>query len=158
MLFAKNPSPPDGGAAARHIIDSAAFSPFWGVVLSEIAAMASPEQLYGFFLGVGRRMAELHSVGGVQHLDRLSDRINGFWDSLGWGQVSFELDDEGMDIIHIGVPGSLEGDRSGVWPQIAPAVLEGAYDAWFRQMGSADRLHTRVVAASEGRVDLRHGL
>jgi hypothetical protein len=158
MLFTKTPAFSDHGEVAPHLMGGVAITQLTGAMLAEIAGMASPEELRGFFVAVGTRLAALQPARDLKRLDQLADRINGFWQALGWGHVSFELDDEGMDISHEGMPATLESDTANVWAKAAPAILEGAYDAWCREMGSNGRLHTFVRREGGGRIELRHGV
>lgn len=158
MSFNMPATPAAERAIARQLLDSAALSQFTGILLAEIAGAASEQQLRGFFLAVGRKLAALRPADDIDDIEALVERMNGLWDSLGWGQVALEVDDEGIDLFHLGMPTTLEGDNAGIWPAIAPVILEGAYDAWFRHMGSGERLSTRLLRQVEGRIELRHGI
>ncbi|BBC71894.1 conserved hypothetical protein [Altererythrobacter sp. B11] len=128
------------------------------LMLEEIAGCGTAEQCRGLLVAIGRRLAGLLPVANEAELAVLAERINGFWATLKWGSVGFELDDEGIDIIHRGLPPP-ERDQLQDWGELLPPVLEGAYDHWFRQMGSdSTRLHTRVIRTAAGQVELRHGL
>ena len=131
---------------------------FTSLILAEIAAAASPEQMEGFFLSVGGRLAASYPIGEVRDLETVTQHINLVWHAFNWGQVRFEVDDEGIDIFHADMPGSLEGDAQSLWPKAAPMILVGAYDGWFRQAGSGDRFHTAIRHYGDTLVELRHGI
>ena len=138
-----------GGEAAQRFVS---------LILGEIASTATAEQMQGFFRAVGSRIAKNHPIADARDMDRLTRHGNMVWDRLHWGSVRFELDDEGIDIFHEGLPDGLEGDADGIWAGVAPFILEGAYDAWFRQMGSGERLNTRISRSQGGHIELRHGI
>ena len=131
---------------------------FVSLMLAEIASAATAEQMQGFFRAIGARLAKSHPIDNARNMDRLTQHGNMVWDRLHWGSVRFELDDEGIDIFHHGLPEKLEGDADGIWAKVAPFILEGAYDAWFRQMGSGERLRTRISRSQDGHIELRHGI
>lgn len=126
-------------------------------LLAEIADASSEEQAAGFFGAVGARIAALMSLDGIEDADELTARINGLWDALGWGQVALDFDDNGIDIHHRDLPALLADDRAPLWHRAAPAVLAGAYHAWFRALGSGVHLSTRVLRVSPQQIALRHG-
>lgn len=124
---------------------------------AEIHAEASPAQAHGFFVAAGQRMAQGLDLGTVRDLDVLAQQINAFWARCGWGRVSLEPGDTGITVIHRGVPLTLAGDGAGLWPRLIVAVLEGAYDAWFRQLGSGPGLVTRLVREDADAIEFHHG-
>lgn len=126
-------------------------------MIGEISESATDEQAKGFFNAVGARVASLLPLAGVDDADELVAQMNALWDALGWGRVSLELDDEGIDIFHSGLPAVLDADDDGLWMKAAPHILEGAYESWFRGLGSGPRLTTRLTRAAPGLVELRHG-
>src|SRR3546814_16520367 len=67
------------------------------------------------FRAVGSRLAKSHPIVNAKYMDRLTQHGNLVWDRLHWGSVRFELDDEGIDIFHDGLPERLEGDADGIW-------------------------------------------
>lgn len=158
MLFTKTPAKSESDEIVRHLLGGAGVSQFASVLLAEIAEAASEDQLRAFFGAVGRRIAALQPAEGIRKLDAMVDNVNALWTRLGWGQAEFELDDDGIDIHHVGLPASLDGDDTAIWARTAPFVLEGAYDMWFRQMGSTARLRTSILRSEGGLVELRHGL
>ena len=127
------------------------------VTAAEIFASAPPAQARGFYAAVGHRLAAHVDVGLVFDVDALVARINRFWSAMGWGEASLELGDDAIFIRHRGLPEGLDVDVGGHWPTMAAAILEGAYDAWFRALGSDAQLRTRVMEWRDGVVQLRHG-
>ena len=128
------------------------------LLLSEIGAVTSPEQHRGLLVAVGRRMAASSKLADVSHLDNLAEHANRLWQSLNWGSAGFEMDDEGIDIVHRDLPVA-SNEHLANWEDILPAILEGAYSEWFEQIGgSAGTLHTRITRQVPGEVEIRHGL
>lgn len=129
------------------------------LLFDEFQATASAEQRRGLHVALGRRVAGLIALPSDADLDTIAARINRLWASLNWGSVGFELDNEGIDIVHRGLP--VNGrDRLQDWEALMPPILEGAYGAWFEAIGGgpSDRLRTRVIGQRSGEVELRHGL
>jgi hypothetical protein len=124
---------------------------------AEIMAEARPEQVHGFYVAAGRRLAAQVDLADSRDLDAVADRINALWTQCGWGQARLSATDTGIRIVHRGAPPSLEGDAAGHWPSLFSALLEGAYDAWFRQLGSGPALTTRLVRRDSDLVELHHG-
>jgi hypothetical protein len=124
---------------------------------AEILETASPAETCGFYTAVGRRIAGLIDVAGVSDLDVLAHRINALMGLLGWGRVSLEFDETGILVRHRGAPQALEADLAGIWPLLLPALLEGAYDTWFRALGSGPVLVTRVLRQGGDLIELHHG-
>lgn len=158
MLFTKDFPVPGEQDAVMFSTGNDPFARLLSVMLGEIASAAKADQMQGFFLAVGKRLADGYPVGPARAMDRLIQHSNMVWQMLGMGQVRFELDDEGIDIFHHGLPAKLEGDGEGVWAKAAPFILQGAYDSWFRQMGSGERLKTAILRAESGGIELRHGI
>jgi hypothetical protein len=125
---------------------------------AEVCAEASPEAVHGFYAAVGRRLATLINLADVQDIDALADRINGLWLACGCGQVRFQAVDTGIKMIHRGAPTAIEGDQPGYWALLFPAILAGAYDAWFRQLGSGQALSTRILRHEGDVIELHHGV
>jgi len=124
---------------------------------AEVCGAASPEQADAFFTAVGARLAGLLRVDDIGAIEMLAGRVNQFWQTLGLGDVDMTLTQDGVRIRHHGMPETLEGDFDGCWATMAPALLKGAYDAWFRAIGSGESLHTELLGWEDGVVDLHHG-
>ncbi len=126
-------------------------------MIGEVSEGATDEQARGFFNAVGTRLAAMLPLAEVDDADELVAQMNGLWDALGLGRVGLELDDEGIDIIHSDLPVVLDAGDDGLWMKAAPHILEGAYESWFRSLGSGATLTTRLTRAAPGLVELRHG-
>jgi hypothetical protein len=158
MLFVKSFPVAEGQDMALLGHDREAIARFASLLLTEIAATATDEQMSGFFLSIGKRLAASYPTGNVRELERLTQHANLVWQAFNWGHVRFDMDDEGIDIFHEDLPRSLEGDAQGLWSRAAPLILQGAYDAWFRQVAGGGRLSTSIQRHEAGRVELRHGI
>ncbi len=126
-------------------------------MISEVDEGATDEQLQGFFHAVGGRIAAMRPLADLEDLDDIVGQINLFWSGMGWGSVILELDDEGIDIHHSGMPAGLDGNPRDGWAKVAPLLLEGVYESWFRSLGSGPTLTTHVQRISADRIELRHG-
>lgn len=125
-------------------------------LIAKIREITSEDEAQGFFVAIGRRIAARLSMDGAENAQDIAARINGFWDEMGWGEAVLQFDDEGVDILHRNL-----SQRSGLddhGSETMGHVLQGAYDSWFRSLGSGPRLRTRVTQLSEGTIELRHGL
>ena len=118
---------------------------------------AVPEaQAKGFFLAIGKRLAELETLDGVNDASALRTRLNAFWNALGWGEAEIVVGDDTIIVHHRGLPKAVAPDRGQHWAKMLQAVLEGAYDSWFRMLGSGPALVT--TASWKGDTfELRHG-
>lgn len=143
--------------AAPQAPDVAGLSLLTALTASEIFKSATAAQARGFYVAVGKRIASLAPVEDISDLDALTQRINRVWHAMHWGEASLSMDDEGIIVHHHGMPDALEGDLEGHWPDVKNAILEGAYDGWFRTLGSGPQLKTWIVHTHEGQIELRHG-
>lgn len=126
------------------------------VMMAEVHRSATEEQARGFFHSLGGRIAAMVSVDDIQGLDSLCERINMLWAQLGFGNVEMTLDDDGIDLRHSDAPHMPPPDNDDLWSTMVGPLLEGAYDSWFRTLGSSASLRTRVVKEGEGCIELRH--
>ena len=124
---------------------------------AEIFAEAQPEQVHGFYVAVGRRLSTLVEVGDVRDLDEFAMRVNALWEACGCGHTRLQEVETGIKVTHRGAPVSIEGDQAGYWARLFPALIEGAYDAWFRQLGSGALLSTRIIRHEGDLIELHHG-
>jgi hypothetical protein len=129
-----------------------------GAMVAEVRSGATEDQARGFFNTVGERLARMAPMDDVEDADVLRDRINALWSTIDFGRVAFRFDDQGIDIHHEGLPHVLGTEDDGLWTAVLGQILEGAYGAWFRSLGSGSHLHTRVTGWTDQGVDLRHGL
>lgn len=130
--------------------------PLLTAIIAEVGTSATEDQVHGFFHAVGSRIAALAPVDDIEDADALVDRINALWARLGWGSAAMLIDDAGIDIHHHGVPHMPEGRDDKAWMAAIGPLLQGAYESWFRSMGSGPALRTRVIGQSEDVVELRH--
>jgi len=128
-----------------------------GALIAEIIDEANEDQWAGFFQATGGRLAAQLSLERIEDARDLVHEINGLWHTLGWGDVSLEFDDEGVDIFHNNLPRSLGSDDDGGWVKVAPHILVGAYEGWFRSLGSGSHLRTKILRQTADLVQLRHG-
>lgn len=124
---------------------------------AEIFGEAGAAQAQGFYTAIGRRLAATVDLHAVRDLDGLSDRVNSVWGACGLGHVRIRTAESGIRVTHRGAPATIEGDSAGHWAALFPALLEGAYDAWFRQLGSGPALVTRIVRHDGDLIELHHG-
>jgi len=124
---------------------------------SEVFGTATRGQADAFFGAVGRRIASLLQVADISDGDALMARINRLWRTLGWGEAQLRMTDDAIMIQHVGLPETLQGDVDGRWADMAPPLLRGAYDAWFRALGGGADLHTSVLQWRDGIMEIRHG-
>ena len=126
-------------------------------IAAEIFESAPAAQAHGFFVTVGRRMAQLEPLDGVSDASVVAERINAFWQALNWGEIELTLGEDAIIVRHWDLPNKLTPDPQVHWAKMLLGVLEGAYDSWFRSMGSGPALQT--TAAWKGdTIELRHGL
>ena len=114
------------------------------------------EQARGFYLAVGRRMAALEPLDGVNDASVLAARINAFWQALDWGQIEIVVGKEAILVRHHDLPTKVAPDTDRYWKFMLIAVLEGAYDSWFRVLGSGPSLRTTSEWKGDA-IEFRHG-
>lgn len=126
------------------------------MLVAEVAEASAPSQARAFYDAIGRRLAGTESMTGVTDTHSLSIAVNVLWTRLGWGEAEFSVGADAIVIRHADAPLALPGDGARLWPDALAALLEGAYDAWFRTLGSSPVLTTR--ARWDGDIlELRHG-
>ncbi|PNU03618.1 cellulose biosynthesis protein BcsD [Novosphingobium guangzhouense] len=123
---------------------------------SEVSEGIPEEQAHGFFLAIGRRMAALEPLEGVNDASVLCARINAFWQALDWGEIELAVGRDAIVVRHRDLPTEIAPDRAGHWARMLLGVLEGAYDAWFRVLGSGPALRTTAEWKGDT-LELRHG-
>lgn len=123
---------------------------------AEVCEAVPEQQAHGFFVAIGKRMAALEPLDGVNDAAALSMRINTFWHALDWGEIELVLASDGIIVRHRDLPNRIAPDPSGHWAAMLRGVLEGAYDSWFRVLGSGPALKTRAEWKGDT-LELRHG-
>lgn len=108
--------------------------------------------------GIGQRMAAIRPISAAPNMDTLAMELNDQLAAMGWGSVSFQLNeqDRALLITHTGLPRiGAAGDPPGTW---ISALLEGLYDGWMGQLPGADRsLLARRMRVTPQTVLLRYG-
>lgn len=123
---------------------------------NEMAEGIPEEQAHGFFMAIGRRMAALEPLEGVNDASVLCARINAFWQALDWGEIELAVGRDAIVVRHRDLPTEIAPDRAGHWARMLLGVLEGAYDSWFRVLGSGPALRTTAEWKGDT-LELRHG-
>lgn len=143
-------------AAAESATASHSHASLAAALVAELAEAVPAPQRHGFYLAVGRRMAAGETLDGVDDLTQLARRVNAFWQASGWGEAAVEIEHDAILVLHRHAPSPPHDTPAGPWLGMLLAVLEGAYDAWFRGLGSGPTLHTRAEWKGDT-VELRHG-
>lgn len=125
-------------------------------LVAELGDAVPVAQRRGFYLAVGRRLAAAETLDGVDDAAQLGKRVNAFWHGLGWGQAELRVEADAIVVRHDGVPLAPGDTPTGPWLGMLLAVLEGAYDSWFRRLGSGPSLQTHAQWKGDT-VELRHG-
>lgn len=125
-------------------------------MVAEVRSGATEEQAHGFFSALGQRIAAMMPVDDIEDINALSERVNLLWSQLGWGHVSMALNDDGVDLRHDGVPHMPSIGDDDQWLSAAGPLLAGAYDSWFRTLGSNPKLRTHVIHQADGSFEFRH--
>ncbi|EIZ78056.1 hypothetical protein WSK_3366 [Novosphingobium sp. Rr 2-17] len=123
---------------------------------AEVCEGVPEEQARGFFHAIGKRMGALEPLEGVNDASVLRARINAFWQALDWGEVDLAVGKDSIIVEHRDLPNNIAADSEGHWAMMLLAVLEGAYDGWFRVLGSGPAL-TTTAQWKGNTVELRHG-
>jgi hypothetical protein len=144
----------------RHAVMSTSMEPSYSLLAAEfgaeLASVVPEAQRRGFYLAVGRRMAGAETLDGVDDAAALGWRVNAFWQAIGWGDAEVSLDRDAILVRHGNPPPVPEGTPADIWTNMIITVLEGAYDSWFRRLGSGPSLHTSAEWKGNT-VELRHG-
>jgi len=139
------------GAASRQ------FGPVILALLEEMHNNASPDEARGLLLAMGARIAGQLPLGDADTIDAIGVEINRGWEMMDWGLVVLGVDKDGITISHHGHPPAIASDRHELWPKAWVTLLEGAYDAWFRNLGGSERLRTTLLSHIDDRIELRYG-
>ncbi|CAN7572699.1 hypothetical protein D9M68_92650 [compost metagenome] len=104
----------------------------------ELSGVMDPPSLRAFMWRVGVRFAQRFDPRNCATLAELERALAQIWLDVDWGWASIE--DAGGELVirHYCAPlQAALGESSGSW---SPAFLEGAYQHWFRMLGSSDTL------------------
>lgn len=140
-------------AAARAPVSHGIFA---AAVVAELAEAIPAAQRHGFYQAVGRRMAATELLEGVNDVSQLGWRVNAFWGAIGWGEADLAIERDHIVVRHRDLPAAAEGASADMWQDMLLSALEGAYDAWFRRLGSGPTLRTWAEWAGDT-LELRHG-
>jgi hypothetical protein len=143
--------------ANESVAETCASSLFLGGIVAEVSAGATAGQRRAFFRAVGARIAASHPLVGVSDLTGLTVSVNTLWAEYGCGQVSFALADDGILITHTNLLQNISPILGEETEQTLSPLLEGAYDAWLRSLGSGAALTTRTLWWSNTEARLKHG-
>lgn len=134
------------------------WSVFLRAVAEEIDTLGGAQARDALLRAVGKRMAAIRPISAAPNMDTLSMELNDMLGGMGWGTVSFQLNeqDRSLLITHSGLPRiGAAGDPPGTW---ISALLEGLYEAWMGQMPGADAsLVARRMRVTPQAVLLRYG-
>lgn len=136
--------------------DSVSHALLAAALVAELAEAVPSAQGRGFYLAVGRRMAAAEALEGVENLAQVAARVNAFWRATGWGEAEVVMDRDAIVVVHHNPPSPQGETPVGPWLGMLIAVMEGAYDAWFRRLGSGPTLQTRAEWKGDA-IELRHG-
>ncbi|AEI80344.1 cellulose synthase biosynthesis protein BcsD [Cupriavidus necator N-1] len=104
----------------------------------ELSGVMDPPSLRAFMWRVGVRFAQRFDPGNCATLAELERALAQIWLDVDWGWASIEDAGGALVIRHYCAPlQAALGESSGSW---SPAFLEGAYQHWFRMLGSSDTL------------------
>lgn len=129
---------------------------FTAMTSNEVVEVLPPPQARAFFQAVGRRMAALETLAGVSDTVELCARANAFWQALGWGRIDIAVEDNAIMVRHRNAPLAIPGCDAEHWQVSLSALLEGAWDSWFRTLGSGSALVTTAHWQGDC-LELRHG-
>lgn len=118
---------------------------FLGALAQEFASQLPEADLRALMRRVGRRFADISSLGACHTLDDLQFAMSKVWMASDWGWVTVEEKNDALLLSHHCSPlHAALGQQAAPW---APAFLEGAYQRWFEQLGSGE--HLSVTQTSE---------
>lgn len=133
----------------------------WRDVLSalgeELAESMDPASLRAVMWRVGARFAQRFDPGECATLAELERAIAQIWLDVDWGWTSIEDAGGALVIRHYCAPlKAALGDAADDW---SPAFLEGAYQHWFRMLGSSEALRVSQSTPIDptGCVEFRFG-
>ncbi len=83
----------------------------------------------------------------AQDLVTLNELVNKFWSANRWGWARLHEVEDGLQVIHNGAP--LSGDKAVQHLHWSCGLLEGFYEAIFKQLGADDSMKVRIEGATE---------
>ncbi len=130
---------------------------FLAATAGELSARFEPADLRAIMHGIGTRFAADIELADSNDVPAIARAMNAVWHTLDWGWVDIEEKDGAVRLSHHLAPlRAAFGEGAQTW---TPAFLEGAYQAWFRQLGASDPLHVRQLgeADEDGALHFRFG-
>lgn len=121
-------------------------------VMSEVLRSAGAEQARALCYAVGVKIASENTLGKVDKLAELEELAQRFFSARDWGWMRLEERDDAVDFVHGCAPlRSWFGEAGLAW---SPALLEGFYAEWLRQLGAGERLELRQTSPPSGADDV----
>lgn len=134
---------------ARHRPRQAGTLPMFAAVTAELVKHVGAEQLRSLFYLAGSRIAEENPLQGVDRIGDLERAARSLLARHDWGWLRIDQHEDSVDFVHGDAPlESWFGEDSAAW---APALFEGLYGTWVRQLGAEERLQLRQVGSTDGR-------
>lgn len=130
---------------------------FLGALGEEIVAQMSPAGARDFMARIGARFAQRFDLGACATLAELERAIAQVWLDVDWGWSSIEDNGDALVIRHHCAPlRTAFGESAEAW---STAFLQGAYQHWFRMLGSSESLQVSQQSALDatGSVEFRFG-
>ncbi len=125
-------------------------APQWRAFLEALAAglpeTVGNELALTTLAGVGRRMAQSHTLGACNTLEELEAAMNRVLDALDWGSIEVRETADSVELILTGFPcfGGVEGKA------LVAATVEGLLDGWMAALASRPNLAVRLADHGEG--------
>lgn len=83
----------------------------------------------------------------AQDLATLNELVNKFWSVNRWGWAQLREVEDGLQVTHSGAP--ISGDSAARHLHWSCGLLEGFYEAIFKQLGADDSMKVRIEGASD---------
>lgn len=126
------------------------------LLLNEVRATAQPEEELAFYHAIGFQLAAQYPLQPSGDLLAVETELNAVFQQLGLGAVRLSLAADGIYIRHRLL--QIDGlGQDGAWRAVLPRILQGAYDAWLRSLGSGPKLRTTIVSSDGFTFEFRHG-
>jgi len=126
------------------------------LLLAEVRETAQPDEELAFHHSIGFQLAARYPLQPTGNLEAVEAELNDVFQQLGLGTVRLSVAKDGIHIRHRLLP--VDGlEQDGAWRAVLPRVLQGAYDAWLRSLGSGPKLHTTIVSNDGFTFEFRHG-
>lgn len=128
---------------------------FLAALADEFATQLSETDLRALMRRIGTRFATTFPLPGSQTLAEAQRAMSACWDSQDWGWVELEERTDHLLIRHYCSP--LVTALGSTHLRWTPAFLEGAYQHWFRSLGSGAALTVQQSSQADsfGCVELR---